>query len=155
MHGNPLIRVLVLTAALAVMALVVSSITRDLNSSHDANGADIDASVIHDANGTFSTQLTIQLSAPAKSLSLTSADGEIILIAPHEPGSTEETYRFNHPLLSDNSVTFLLNLTWDSPAPNHFLRLALELGMTETEELVLHSPFDMESHAITFNLQAP
>jgi hypothetical protein len=147
MHGNPIIRVLALTAALAVMALVVSSITHGSRSSADPT-LPVPDSGSTTAESMVPAQLSIQLSAPARSLSIRTGDAETVLVAPHQPAGTEEEFRFGIPI-EERATTLLLDVTWENPAPNRFLRLVLEIEDLPTRELTIHAPDDLENHAVT------
>lgn len=147
MHGNPLIRVLMLSAALAVMALVVFSITRGPRSSPGPPADDPGTST---AEATTPAQLTVQLSAPAQSLSIRSGGSQTILVPPHQPDGTEDDFRFAIPI-ENHAATLILDVIWESPAPNRFLRLVLETDALPTKELTIHTPDNLEDHAITFN----
>ena len=145
MHGNPTIRVLTMIAALAIMALVVVSMTRDPGKPTPSRDSAADT-----AEAMEPAQLTVQLSAPARSLSIRSSDTQTILVAPHQPAGTEDDFRFAIPI-EDRAATFLIDVTWESPAPNRFLRLILETDALPTKELTLHAPQDLQDHAVTFS----
>ena len=145
MHGNPSIRVLALLAALVVMALVVASVTRDPDKppppSVDPGSATAEAMA--------PAQLSVQLSAPARSLSIRAGDTQTVLVNPHRPGGTEDEFRFNIPI-ENHTATLILDVIWESPAPNRFLRLVLETDALPTKELTIHAPHNLEDHAVTF-----
>ena len=94
-------------------------------------------------------QLSVQLSAPARSLSIRSGDAQTILVDPHRPIGPEDEFRFNIPI-ENHRATLILDVTWESPAPNRFLRLVFETDALPTKELTIHAPHDLEDHAVTF-----
>lgn len=145
MHGTPIIRVLILIVALAMTAVMVQSITRDpaIAPIPTADpGSD-------PAPATSQAFLTVQLSAPARSLAIRSSDGQTVLVEPHAPATTEDEFRFDLPI-DNNTATLLLDVLWESPAPNRFVRLLLEPDGFPTRETTVHAPADLDSHAITF-----
>ena len=151
MHGTPLIRVIALTAALAVMGLIVSAITRGPATPTPPDSPD---PAMATAEAMLPAQLSVLLSAPAHSLSISAGDTQTVLVKPHLPEGTASDFRFEIPII-DHSATLLLNVAWETPAPNNFLRLVLETDALETKELVLHAPVNLESHAITFTWLNP
>ena len=80
---------------------------------------------------------------------ISAGDSQTMLVKPHLPEGTASDFRFKIPIV-DHSATLLLDIIWETPAPNNFLRLVLETDALETKELTLHAPVNLESHAITF-----
>lgn len=146
MRGNPVIRVLILAVALMMMAGIVMTVTRGLAATSPGAAAHSPATVAEIAPAV----LLIQPSAPARSLSVRTGDGRTILIAPHQPPGTGDEFQFELPV-DGLSTTLLLDLVWQSPAPNRFVRLVLEADERPTRELTIHAPVDLESHAVTFS----
>ena len=148
MHGSPLFRVLALTVLLAVAGVIVSVVARSPKSA--SQSGPLDAPVTHSGGvEAIPLHLSIQLSAPATSLSLSSADTGNHLIPPHHPEAL--TLEFRAAIeIHDGSSTALLNIEWESPSENRFVRIVAEPDVHETRELVLHAPVNLENHAITF-----
>lgn len=145
MHGNPIIRVLAVITALAITAVLVRSITRD---SAKASKPVPDPSSTS-AEAAAPSLLLVQFSAPARSLSIQDPNDKTILVDAHQPASTEEEFSFALPV-ENKTATLLINLAWESPAPNRFVRLVLEVESLPTKEMTIHCPADLENHAVSF-----
>ena len=78
MRGNPTLQIGVLTLAMALMAALVTYVLRDAGGTESAVMDSKDFSELN----TVSTLLSVTLSAPATSLSLTEPSGQIIQISP-------------------------------------------------------------------------
>lgn len=146
MQGSPLLRALVLAAALVAMgALIASLVNRAPATAIPTSAPPPEAEL--------AATLTVQLSAPVRSLSLTTLDGERTLLAVGDP-EREADHAIRIPL-RDGGFTALLNLTWTSPGDPHFLRLILEPEERESREVILHAPENLEQHAIEFTWPEP
>jgi hypothetical protein len=146
MHGNPLFRVLILGALLAVTGLIVAAVARSPRSG-DAPGLPVPPALVTEAS--VPAVVGIQLSAPARSISLSSADGTVLHIAPHRPEEPSVEFRSSFAI-RDRALTVLLSVEWESPAPNRFVHLEIEPDGLETREDIFRAPDDLEQHAITF-----
>ena len=154
MHGNPLFRVLVLGALLAVTGLIVAAVARSPGSG-DRRGSPVSpAAIAVPADALVPAVVGIQLSAPARSLSLHSADGTIVHIAPHRPEELSAEFR-SSLAIRDRALTVLLSVAWESPAPNRFLSLEIEPEGLDTRAELLRAPDDLSMHAITFDWKDP
>lgn len=153
MNGNPLFRVLVLTALLAVLGVLVSGVARSPDTVVRSGPATASAPGTS-GEDSLPTVLGIQLSAPATSLSLTSVNGEVQHIASYRPDELATEFRVRLPIRKD-SITTLLSIEWESPASSRFVRLVLEPEGLDSRELILHAPDDLENHAITFQWPRP
>ena len=139
MHGSPLLRALVLTALLAVTGLLIAALT----GRHDDTPI---SQPLPTPTTATPALLSLQLSAPVRTLTLTTLDGTALLSLTNPALDTE------HPLTipSDPTLTLLLSLTWETPASTNFLRLVLEPEQRDSRETLLHAPDHLEQHAIEF-----
>lgn len=142
MQGSPLLRALLLSTALAVVGLLISAIARDRNT-------DPPPSLIAAPSTETPSILGILLSAPADSLTLSSLDGQTILLQLDQPDLDSE-HALSLPI-TDKSFTALLSITWSSPGTNRFLQITLEPELLDSRERLLHAPADLEQYAIEFD----
>jgi|GEM_PF-3099832 len=146
MHGSPLLRALVLTALLAVTGLLIAA----LAGRHDDTDTPLSQPLPTSAAATIPALLSLQLSAPVRTLTLTTLDGTSLLSLTNPALDTE------HPLTipSDPTLTLLLSLTWETPATTNFLRLVLEPEQRDSRQTLLHAPDHLDQHAIEFTWDA-
>ena len=142
MQGSPLLRALILSTALAVVGLLISAIARDRNS-------DPPPTLTAEPSTSIPSVLGILLSAPADSLTLTSLDGNTVLLQLDQPELDSE-HALSLPI-KDKAFTALLSITWSSPGNNRFLQITLEPELLDSRELLLHAPDDLDQYAIEFD----
>lgn len=146
MHGSPLLRVLILAVTLVIAGFLISVVAGAKRpSGHPSIGT---ASPPPAALGETRAILSIQLSAPARRLTLTTLAGDpLVDLAPPE----QEIELSVLLPIRDDTLTALLSVEWESPGPTRFLRLVLEPEERASREVLLHAPSHLDQHAIEFD----
>ncbi|MBB22731.1 MAG: hypothetical protein CMN04_07600 [Roseibacillus sp.] len=142
MRGNPTLQIGVLTLAMALMAALVTYVLRDAG---ETGSAVMDSRDFSEFT-TVSTLLSITLSAPATSLSLTEPSGRIIQIS---PGADLEMEQEVELTLRDAAWSALLSVTWQDPSHRQFLRLDFEPDNLKSAHVLLDFRGNTERYPIT------
>lgn len=145
MHGSPLLRALLLTASLAVVALLLAAVAGNKKN-------DLPSPPVAAPSTTTPALLSLQLSAAVTNITLTTLDDKATLLNVDTP-SLDSEHSLQVPV-ADNSFTGLLSVTWETPGNTNFLRLRLEPEQLDSRELLLHAPANLEQHAIEFDWPA-
>lgn len=142
MRGNPTLQIVVLTFAMALMAALVTSVLSDAGESAPAG---LDPKAAPNPN-TVSALLSITLSTPVVSLSLTEPSGRIIKIS---PGSDLEIEQEVELTLRDAAWSALLSVTWQDPSHRQFLRLDFEPDNLKSAHVLLDFRGNTERYPVT------
>ena len=142
MRGNPTLQIVVLTFAMALMAALVTSVLSDAGESAPVG---LDPKPPPKPN-TVSALLSITLSTPVASLSLTEPSGRIIKIS---PGSDLEIEQEVELTLRDAAWSALLSVTWQDPSHRQFIRLDFEPDNLKSSHVLLDFRGDTESYPVT------
>ena len=142
MRGNPTLQIVVLTFAMALMAALVTSVLSDAGESAPVG---LDPKPPPKPN-TVSALLSITLSTPVASLSLTEPSGRIIKIS---PGSDLEIEQEVELTLRDAAWSALLSVTWQDPSHRQFLRLDFEPDNLKSAHVLLDFRGNTERYPVT------
>lgn len=141
MRGNPTLLIGVLTLAMGLMAALVNYVLKDTS--------EIGPTVVNSGDfsdlSTVSTLLSVTLSAPATSLSLTEPSGRIIEVL---PGTGLEMEQEVELTLQDMAWSATLSVKWQDPSSRQFLRLDFEPENLKSAHVLLDFRGDTESYPV-------
>ncbi len=142
MRGNPTFLIGVLTLAMGLMAALVSYALKD---SGETEPAVVNSEEVSGLT-TVSTLLSVTLSAPATSLSLTEPSGRIIEVSPGPDLEMEQEVELT---LEDMAWSAMLSVKWQEPSSRQFLRLDFEPDNLKSAHILLDFSGDTESYPVT------
>ena len=147
MRGNPILRAVLLVVALGLTSLLVAAVLSKIQPP-SAESPVPPSTPTTSATFLVPTLLTITLSSPATSLTLTEPSGRVLTLP------TEEGLELEYPAeltVSNNSWSAQLSLTWEDPTRPNFIRIDFEPQKLKSSHLLLNFHRNVTNHVVSTN----
>lgn len=153
MRGSPFIRVALIALALTLASLLVNSVLKKTPREQVSPPV---PSAPEPSSGLVPTLVTVTLSSPATSLTLTEPSGRVIEIPTADGLELEHDAELT---LSNKKWSGSLAIEWEDPSRPNFLRLDFEPLRLKSQHILLDLHQNAANHPLTANFdpneQAP